>query len=97
MGRKIYSHWVSASILRQMANDKNAGMLLPAPADLALHFEKAMDLSRRFTPIYLCRSLDVLHVAGACVVATTEFASFDARQRELVARAMLKLLPRSLP
>ena len=93
-GRNIYSRRVSGSILRQIAQDKADGLLFSWPIDLAPHFRKAMDLSKQFTPTHLCRSLDVLHVAAACLLEATEFASFDTRQRKLAASAGLKLLPR---
>ena len=96
-GRNIYSRQVCASILRQIAQDKNAGLLFLWPLDLLPHFRKAMELSKQFTPIHLCRSLDVLHVAAACLLGPGEFASFDARQRKLAASAGLKLLPETLP
>ena len=93
VGHNIYSRRVCASILRQIAQDKNAGLLFSWPLDLLPHFREAMELSKRFTPIYLCRSLDVLHVAAARLLGAAEFASFDTRQRKLAARAGLKLLP----
>jgi predicted nucleic acid-binding protein len=96
-GRNIYSRRVCTSILRQIAQDKATGLLLSWPLDLVPHFRKAMELSKQFTPTYLCRSLDVLHVAAACLLEAAEFASFDIRQRKLAAGVGLKPLPETLP
>jgi len=96
-GRNIYSRRVGTTILRQIAQDKATGLLLSWPLDLLPHFRKAMELSKQFTPTYLCRSLDVLHVAAACLLEAGEFASFDIRQRKLAAGAGLKPLPETLP
>jgi predicted nucleic acid-binding protein len=96
-GRNIYSRRVCTSILRQIAQDKATGLLLSWPLDLLPHFRKAMELSKQFTPTYLCRSLDVLHVAAACLLEAAEFASFDIRQRKLAVGVGLKPLPETLP
>ena len=95
-GRNIYSRRVCTSILRQIAQDKATGLLFSWPLDLLPHFQKAMELSKQFTPTYLCRSLDILHVAAACLLEAAEFASFDIRQRKLAAGAGLKPLPETL-
>jgi hypothetical protein len=42
MGRNIYSRRLRASILRKIAQDKNAGLLFSWPLDLLQHFRKAM-------------------------------------------------------
>jgi predicted nucleic acid-binding protein len=96
-GRRIFSRRVGATILRQITRDKATGLLFSCPLEPEPHFRKAMELSQRFTPICLCRSLDVLHVAAACVLGVGELVSFDSRQRDLAARAGLKLLPEALP
>jgi hypothetical protein len=96
-GRNIYSRRICTRILRQIAQDKATGLLFSWPLDLLPHFRKAMELSKQFTQTYLCRSLDVLHVAAACLLEAREFASFDLRQRKLAAGVGLKLLPETLP
>lgn len=96
-GRSIYSRRVCTSILRQIDQDQATGLLFSWPLDLLPHFRKAMELSKQFTPTYLCRSLDLLHVAAACLLEAGEFASFDIRQRKLAAGAGLKPLPETLP
>lgn len=96
-GRRIFSRRVCTGILRQIAQDKAAGLLFSCTLELQPHFRKAMELSKQFTPTCLCRSLDVLHVAAACLLGVGELVSFDTRQRELAASAGLKLLPETLP
>ncbi len=41
------------------------------------------------SPVLGCRTLDVLHVASAKLIGTTEFCTFDARQSRLASRVGL--------
>jgi len=41
------------------------------------------------TPVVGCRTLDVLHVAAAKLIGTTDFCTFDARQSSLAGRVGL--------
>jgi predicted nucleic acid-binding protein len=41
------------------------------------------------TPAIGCRTLDVLHVAAAKLIGTTDFCTFDARQSNLAGRVGL--------
>jgi hypothetical protein len=65
--------------------------------DLPLVFEKAAALSADYTVATGARSLEVAHVAAALAVGASEFVSFDRRQRNLAAKAGLRVLPARLP
>ena len=54
---------------------------------------KSAGTIEQYASKYLTRALDVLHVASALLLKTTEFASFDLRQRNLASAVGLKLLP----
>ncbi|HWE07322.1 MAG TPA: type II toxin-antitoxin system VapC family toxin [Rhizomicrobium sp.] len=55
-------------------------------------FRLADDISRKWTPRLICRSLDVLHVASALALNRKFFVTFDVRQRELARATGLKLV-----
>lgn len=54
--------------------------------------DRARELSEEHTPRLGCRSLDVLHVAGALELGCKRFLTFDSRQRRLASAAGLKLI-----
>lgn len=45
------------------------------------------------TPRTGCRTMDILHVAGALQIKPTVFISFDRRQRDLAGLVGLSVLP----
>lgn len=54
--------------------------------------QRAGELSRLFTRKLGCRSLDVLHVAGALELQCRSFLTFDVRQQLLARSVKLKLI-----
>ena len=52
--------------------------------------KRAAEISRRHTPTFGCRSLDVLHVATALELGLRYFVTFDRRQQQLARAAGLK-------
>jgi len=82
------------AIFRQIEEDESDDILRRYLLDSTEHYAKARELSKRYTPHLSCRSLDILHVAGALLLKAEEFASFDERQRQLAEKVGLKLLPR---
>lgn len=54
--------------------------------------DRAVALSRAYTPATGARALDVLHVAAALILEKPTFVTYDARQARLVRAAGLKLL-----
>jgi predicted nucleic acid-binding protein len=96
LGRSLYDKRTCTAVLKQISADKDAGILWSAPIDTAILFGRALDLSKRFTPIHQSRSLDILHVAAALEFKADAIASFDHRQRKLALSAGLQLLPKTL-
>ena len=97
LGRKLYDKGTCVAVLRQISADKAAGILSPRLLESAVLFKGAMDLSKRFTAIHQCRTLDILHVAAALEFKANTLASFDSRQRQLALSVGLDLLPESIP
>jgi predicted nucleic acid-binding protein len=82
------------AVLRQIADDEAAGLLLRPVLNHALNHAKARELSKRHTAAMpSLRSADIFHVASALLLGSDAFASFDRRQRELAGSEGLKVLP----
>lgn len=58
--------------------------------DRAALFSTTLRLSAH-TPELGCRTLDIMHVACACLLMPNLFVSFDSRQRQLAVKAGLKV------
>ncbi|MCE0523335.1 MAG: PIN domain-containing protein [Methylacidiphilales bacterium] len=84
------------AIFRQISDDEAEGILVRQAVDQIELYAHARDLSKKFTPAISARSLDILHVAAARLLRASPFISFDARQRSLVRKAGMSLLPRTL-
>ncbi len=94
LASKTIDHAQYDSALRLAAQDEGDGILvrtLPMESEL---YSRARNLSKKFTVLISARSLDILHVAGALELKVSTFVSFDNKQRLLVQRTGLRLLPR---
>jgi predicted nucleic acid-binding protein len=68
---------------QEVENDCAAGLLI-ARGGLWHHvLVDAQTYALNHTPAIGCRTLDVLHVAAAKLIGTTEFCTFDTRQSAL--------------
>lgn len=81
------------AVIRDIDADEADALLERAALNQIKLYEKARELSKKHTPALACRSLDILHVASAVVLAAQKFASFDHRQRKLAAVIGLPLVP----
>jgi hypothetical protein len=66
-----------------IAPDLKAGILVSSSGDWGIVFSEATRLAEQFTPSIGCRSLDILNCAAAKVLAASDFATTDVRQRKL--------------
>ena len=96
VGEARISSAVAINLFREVRRDLVDGFLEQCGLNAVAHYGKAIELSQEYASRHLTRALDVLHVAAACLLETTEFASFDARQRKLATSVGLALLPLSL-
>lgn len=79
--------------LSRLAEDVGRGRWqLPRYPPSDVH-RKAEELSGKHARNTGCRSLDILHVAGAIVLGARDFLTFDARQGKLARKARLRVLP----
>jgi predicted nucleic acid-binding protein len=95
VGEKRISKKIATNLLRDVRRDLVNGFLEQPGLDAVTHYRKAIELSEQHASELLTRALDVLHVAAACLLEASFYASFDIRQRQLAAIIGLKLLPAS--
>ena len=55
--------------------------------------ERANELSAIHSAIIGCRTLDIIHVAAACIIGAKKFLTFDARQGAMAKQAGLMAIP----
>jgi len=80
------------SIIRRINDDEAAGFLERRIINQIGHFEKARQLSKKFTGQLFCRSLDLLQVASALILGADTFVTFDKKQGKLALAAGLKVV-----
>jgi len=95
-----------ARVFRKESNAAQAGASVRAfEADLASGlfvrravsgsaYERALSLSRKYTPLLGTRAMDILHVAIALELGAAAFLTFDQAQRRLAHAAGMKVRPK---
>ena len=79
--------------LQTLRADLRSGFYLQPPLDWSKVFQRSHRLSRKHAKKLLVRSLDLLHVALALELGTSEFLTFDDRQRQAASAKGLKVIP----
>jgi hypothetical protein len=74
---------------QEVESDCAAGFLVPRGGLWHRVMVEAEASALNHTPAVGCRTLDILHVAAAKLIGTTEFCTFDARQSSLAGRVGL--------
>ena len=74
---------------QEVENDCAVGLLVGRGGLWHRVLVEAETYAINHTPLVGCRTLDVLHVATAKLIGTTEFCSFDTRQSTLAGRVGL--------
>ena len=79
--------------LQTLRADLRSGFYLQPPLDWAKVFQRSHRLSRKHASKLLVRSLDLLHVALALELGTSECLTFDDRQRQAASAQGLTVIP----
>ena len=79
--------------LQTLRADLCSGFYLQPPLDWAKVFQRSHRPSRKHANKLLVRSLDLLHVALALELGTSEFLTFDDRQRQAATAEGFKVIP----
>jgi predicted nucleic acid-binding protein len=90
--RSIVTAAIHDAALAALDQDFAQGMYAQADLLWRATLERASDISREFTRVIGCRSLDVLHVASALELGLRSFLTFDARQKQLARAVKLRLV-----
>ena len=90
--RGIVDQSIHDAALKALDDDFESGRYVQADLLWRATLKRASDISREFTRIIGCRSLDVLHVASALELGLRSFVTFDARQKQLAHVVKLKVL-----
>lgn len=91
--RQLLTTAQSQAACNDVERDIRAGRLFLQPVNWVPVFRAAAQLAARYSGGLGCRSLDILHVAVARNLTTTQFLSFDGRQRSLAQRLGLNVKP----
>ena len=83
----------AADVVQQIERDERDGRLVSVIPPWAEVYAAGQRLIAAHTPLLGARSLDILHVASALVLAAHDFCGFDERQTKLARAAGLKVLP----
>jgi predicted nucleic acid-binding protein len=90
--RGFVTEEVHHAALAALENDFEQGRYTQADLLWRATLKRAMEISRNFTRVLGCRSLDVLHVASALELGLQIFVTFDLRQKQLARAVKLKVL-----
>jgi predicted nucleic acid-binding protein len=90
--RGVVNQSIHDAALKALDDDFARGAYVQADLLWRATLNRASDISREFTRIIGCRSLDVLHVASALELGLRSFVTFDARQQKLAQAVKLKVL-----
>ena len=74
---------------QEVESDCAAGLLVGRGGLWHRVLVEAETFALNHTPVVGCRTLDILHVAAAKLIGTTEFCTFDVRQSSLAGRVGL--------
>jgi len=93
---KVFRKEIPVELVEQalghLDEDIAAGIWEPPAYDLADVFAQAESLGRRHVSSLGARSLDILHVAAARLLAKTEFVTADARQADLAKAVGMRVI-----
>ena len=89
--RRFISAAALAAALAALDDDFETGRYRQTDLLWRSALKRAGELSRRHTPAFGTRSLDVLHVASALELGLRRFVSFDQRQQNLARAVGLKV------
>jgi hypothetical protein len=77
------------SAWQEVENDCAAGLLVSRGGLWHRVLVEAETSAINYTPVIGCRTLDILHIATAKLIGTTDFCTFDMRQSSLAGQVGL--------
>ena len=83
----------AVSVLNLLDEDLKAGVFLSTNVPWSQAFDIAEELSEKHTESMGIRGMDILHVAVAKSLDSSDFLTFDIRQKNVAEKAGLKVRP----
>lgn len=91
-GRQTISREAARRSLDNLDEDLQTGVFFRDSPDWTWIYRRADLMARQYTPRFLCRTLDILHVAAAELSCADRIVTGDQRQQKLARAIGLKVL-----
>lgn len=91
-GRRTISRQAARRSLENLDEDLQTGVFFREAPDWAWIYRRADLMARQYTARFLCRTLDILHVAAAELSGASLIVTGDERQRKLAKAVGLKVV-----
>lgn len=91
-GRQTISREAARRSLDNLDEDLQTGVFFRESPDWTWIYRRADLMARQYTPRFLCRTLDILHVAAAELSCADRIVTGDQRQQKLARAIGLKVL-----
>jgi predicted nucleic acid-binding protein len=82
-GRRMISREAARRSLENLDEDLQTGVFYRESPDWAWIYRRADLMARQYTPRFLCRTLDILHIAAAELSGADRIVTGDTRQQKL--------------
>lgn len=90
-GRRTVSREAARRSLDNFEEDLQNGVFIRESPEWAWVYRRADILARQYTPRFLCRTLDILHIAAAELSGAERIVTGDQRQQKLAKAIGLKV------
>jgi predicted nucleic acid-binding protein len=90
-GRRTVSREAARCSLDNFEEDLQNGVFIRESPEWAWVYRRADILARQYTPRFLCRTLDILHIAAAELSGAERIVTGDQRQQKLAKAIGLKV------
>ena len=91
-GRRTISREAARRSLENFDEDLQSGVFIRESLDWSWIYRRANLMARQYTPRFLCRTLDILHVAAAEMTGADRLVTGDQRQQKLARAVGLKVV-----
>lgn len=91
-GRHTVSREAARRSLDNFEEDLQTGVFIRESPEWAWIYRRADIIARQYTPRFLCRTLDILHIAAAELTGAERIITGDQRQQKLARALGLKVV-----
>lgn len=91
-GRRTINREAARRSLDNLEEDLQTGVFIRESPEWAWIYRRADIIARQYTPRFLCRTLDILHIAAAELSGAERIITGDQRQQKLARALGLKVV-----